>query len=96
MERLIESLVDYAGVVVPLLTLWAIVGLCTVQAGCRCVVTELLYYFVMIIVSVITLRTVLADDGCWLIHTVSLGVLIVAGVMQRPQSTEVPDWTLAD
>ncbi len=90
MERVIECIVDYAGFMVPLLALWAIAGLYSLRAGCQCVATELLFYCVMLLISGITVRTVLADHGCWLVHTASLGTMIVAGVMRRPEveSTE--------
>lgn len=85
MERAIDCIVDYAGFIVPLLALWAITGLYSLRAGCQCVASQLLFFFVMLVISGMTVRTVVVDDGCWLIHTASLGTMIVAGVMRRPE-----------
>ncbi len=84
MEQFIESIASSSGVLVPLLALWAIVGLYTQRSGCECVATQVLYLSVMLFIAGITIRTVMVDDGCWLVHTASLGVLVVSGVMRRP------------
>lgn len=91
MERVIECIVSYAGFIVPLLALWAIAGLYSLRAGCQCVATQLLFFSVMLLIAGITIRTVLANDGCWLVHTASLGVMVVAGVMRRPE-VETPQF----
>ncbi len=85
MERVIECIVDYAGFIVPLLALWAITGLYSQRAGCQCIGSQMLFFCVMLMISGMTVRTVIADHGCWLVHTASLGVMIVAGVMRRPE-----------
>lgn len=84
MERLIDVVVFCSSVLVPLLAVWAILGLYTLRSGCQCHVTQFLYFFVLLFVAGLTIRTVLANDNCWLIHTSSLGVMIVAGVLRRP------------
>ncbi|MDX1925358.1 MAG: hypothetical protein SFV81_02495 [Pirellulaceae bacterium] len=86
MEQFIESIASSAGILVPLLTVWAIVGLYTQRSGCQCVATQILYLSVMLFIAGITIRTVMVDDGCWLVHTASLGVLVVSGVMRRPEA----------
>jgi hypothetical protein len=86
LEQFIESIASSAGILVPLLTVWAIVGLYTQRSGCQCVASQILYLSVMLFIAGITIRTVMVDDGCWLVHTASLGVLVVSGVMRRPEA----------
>ena len=86
MEQFIESIASSAGILVPLLALWAIIGLYTQRSGGQCVATQVLYLSVMLFIAGITIRTVMVDDGCWLVHTASLGVLVVSGVMRRPEA----------
>lgn len=45
---------------------------------------ERLYFVMMIIVATGTLRTILADEPCWLLHTSSLCLMVVGAVF--PQS----------
>ncbi len=85
MEQFIESIASWAGILVPLLAVWAIVGLYTQRSGCQCVATQVFYLSVMVFIAGVTVRTVMVDDGCWLVHTASLGVLVVSGVMRRPE-----------
>lgn len=84
MDKLIEIILMSSGLLVPVLVVWAISGLYSLRSGCRCPLTEILYFAVMLFVAGLTVRTVLNNDCCWLIHTASLGVMIVAGVMRRP------------
>ncbi len=44
------------------------------------------YYCAMMIAAVITLRTILADDHCWLLHTASLCIMVLGAIF--PQSLE--------
>lgn len=85
MERMIEAIGYGATILVPLLALWAIASLYSLQTGRQCAVTECVYYVVLLLVSGVTLRTILADDSCWLVHTASLCAMVIAGVMRRPQ-----------
>ena len=41
---------------------------------------EACYFGAMIVASLITLRTILADDHCWLLHTASLGIMILGAI----------------
>jgi hypothetical protein len=41
---------------------------------------EACYFGAMIVASMITLRTILADDHCWLLHTASLGAMILGAI----------------
>lgn len=85
LEQFIEGIASCAGILVPLLAVWAIVSLYTQPTGCQCLATQVLYLSVIVFVAGVTVRTVMVDDGCWLVHTASLGVLVVFGVMRRPE-----------
>ena len=41
---------------------------------------EACYFGAMVVASMITLRTILADDNCWLLHTSSLGLMILGAI----------------
>ncbi len=84
MERLIDCVTYCSALLVPLLAVWAITCLYVLRSGYSCHVTQVVYFAALLLIAGITIRTVIADDGCWLIHTTSLGIMIVAGVMRRP------------
>ena len=84
MGMTLESVSYVAALLVPAIALWAIACLYTQAAGCKCHATEVGFFAALLMIAAITIRTVLVDDGCWLIHTSSLGVMIVAGVMRKP------------
>ncbi|MFN6400674.1 MAG: hypothetical protein ACK449_12330 [Planctomycetota bacterium] len=41
---------------------------------------EACYFGAMVVAAMITLRTILADDSCWLLHTSSLGLMILGAI----------------
>ena len=88
MERLIDCLVFCSGFTVPLLALWAIACLYTLRSGIQCYASQIIYFATLLMISGLTVRTVMADDGCWLAHTASLGVMVVFGVMRRPGESD--------
>ncbi len=45
------------------------------------VVSERLFYAVLLFLAGITLRTVAVNDPAWLLHTTSLGVMVVGGIV---------------
>ena len=92
MERLIESAAFCSVLVVPLLAMWAIAGLYIMRSGCQCMLTQIIYFMALLAIAGLTVRTVMANDGCWLIHTSTLGVMIVFGVMRRPAESESEVW----
>ncbi|MEZ6135913.1 MAG: hypothetical protein R3C53_13480 [Pirellulaceae bacterium] len=92
MQPFIEYFVLAAVLVVPLLALWAIAGLYSTRAGSPCHVTQVFYLATLLMIAGLTVRTVMANDSCWLIHTASLGIMIVFGVMRRPLGDA--DWDL--
>jgi L-asparagine transporter-like permease len=52
---------------------------------------EYAYYCAMILAAVITLRTIIADDHCWLLHTASFGMMVLGAVF--PHHTHEADWS---
>ena len=91
LEQFIEGIASWASVLVPLLAVWAIVGLYTQKAGCQCIATQILYFSMLLFVAGLTIRTVMIDDECLLVHTSTLGMMVVSGVMRRPNSV-TPDY----
>ena len=89
MEQFIDGIASWSSVLVPLLAVWAIAGLYTQKAGCQCAATQILYLAVLLFIAGLTIRTVIVDDECLLIHTSTLGVMVVSGVMRRPEESLV-------
>ncbi len=90
MDLAVDILANFPPLIVPMLALWAIVGLYSMPSGCHCGAAQVLYFSLLVLVSVITLRTISADDGHWLAHTSSLGIMVIAGVMRRPSAEPSP------
>ena len=44
---------------------------------------ERTFFTVMLIVACGTLRTILANDGCWLLHTGSLCVMVLGAIFPQ-------------
>ncbi len=96
MEPLINSVVMCSSFLVPALALWAIAALYMQRGDVECALTQLLYFGTLLLISFVTLRTITSNDGCWLIHTATLGITIVAGAMRRPVNAApryLPDFT---
>ncbi|MCR9296152.1 MAG: hypothetical protein NXI32_25845 [bacterium] len=87
MESLIGWIGNYSSILVPLCAVWAVACLYSLEAGRTCRVTEGLFFVALLLVAGCTVRTVLINDGCWLVNTASLGCLVVAGVMRRPEDS---------
>lgn len=86
MQRIVEQFVQWSGVLVPMMALWAIALVYTLKAGHDSTARHASFFFVMLVVASATLRTVLVNDGCWLVHTASLSTMILAGVLRRPDA----------
>lgn len=84
MEDLIGSICVCSSWLVPALALWAVASLYTQCGEKTCSVTEAGYFLALLVISGITIRTVMTDGNCWLVHTASLCIMVVAGVMRRP------------
>ncbi|MEO8271109.1 MAG: hypothetical protein ABI557_15415 [Aureliella sp.] len=97
MEPVINAIVGCSSFMVPVMALWAIVALYLQRDDCECTTTQLLYFGTLLLIAFITVRTMATNDSCWLIHTATLGITIVAGAMRRPADDArqfVPDLTL--
>ncbi len=75
--------VGWTTLLVPALALWAVIGLNTARSEAMRPWMDSIYFLVMILIAVLTWRTMSANDPCWLIHTTSLGTLIVFGVLPK-------------
>jgi hypothetical protein len=96
-QEIIECAVLCSGALVPMLAVWAVFCLFTVRSGYACHATEVLFFLVLLLVVGLTVRTMMTDGACWLVHTASLGTMIVAGVMRRPAAqAELGCWEGAD
>lgn len=96
MEPVINSVVMASSFMIPALAFWAIAALYMQRSDEDCRLTQLLYFGTLLIIACVTLRTMATNDGCWLIHTATLGITIVAGAMRRPCNAApryVPDFT---
>ncbi len=96
MEPAINAIVHMSSFMVPAIALWAIAALYMQRDDVECTWTQLLYFGTLLLISFVTLRTITTNDGCWLMHTATLGITIVAGAMRRPASAPpryVPDFT---
>jgi len=60
-------------------------------AGCECPVAQMVYFVAFLFVSGLTMRSVVVDDSAWLTQAASLGVLVVAGVLRKPQGARQVD-----
>jgi hypothetical protein len=75
-----ESFAGWFPLIVPMvsiLSLW-IARLCDDNRARA--VAERIYYVMMMVVATGTLRTMLADEPCWLLHTGSLCIMVVGAV----------------
>ncbi|MFN9715929.1 MAG: hypothetical protein ACK57G_19275 [Planctomycetota bacterium] len=41
---------------------------------------ERVYFIMMLVVATATMRTMLANEPCWLLHTASLGMMVVGAI----------------
>jgi hypothetical protein len=81
-------LADWAVVLVPALAIWAVLGAHSRRYADYRTLCDCLYFALMLIIAGLTLRTMSANDPCWLIHTASLGAMVVGGVVSYRDSSE--------
>ena len=74
--------------IVPALAVWAIIGINVYKGEAQRPAVDALYFTVMLVIAALTWRTMSLNDPCWLIHTASLGTMIVAGVLPRRSADE--------
>ena len=48
---------------------------------------ERIFYAAMLLVAWVALRTVLANEGCWLIHMASIGVMVLGATFPAGETT---------
>ena len=88
LEPLMQVFIDWVTLLVPALAVWAILGVHSYRCEGYGVVVDTLYFLCMLGIAAMTWRTMSQNDACWLIHTASLGAMIVAGVMPKRETEE--------
>jgi hypothetical protein len=75
-----ESFANWFPWIVPVLSLMGLwmARLCDDERARS--IAEHAYYCAMILAAVVTLRTILADDHCWLLHTTSFRVMVLGAI----------------
>jgi hypothetical protein len=84
----IEFLADNFVWLVPILAVGGLWLARSAMSDLERVWAERTYFAFLLIVACGTLRTILVDDPGWLLHTASLGLMIVGGIL--PTSALVP------
>jgi hypothetical protein len=87
-EQMFHSLSGCSVWLVPVVAMWGVACLYWGRFGGQAAMAQVVYFTCLFGIAGLTLRTVMANDGCWLIHTSTLGVMIVFGSMLRPSSDE--------
>ncbi len=88
-----QVFVDWTTLLVPAIATWAILGIHVYRCEHYRSIVDTLYFLAMILIAGLTWRTMNANESCWLIHTASLGIMIVAGVMPRKDAfDEAVNW----
>jgi hypothetical protein len=75
--------VYWSVLLVPALAIWAILGMNLARETHLEPVSDAMYFLIMLVIGALTWRTVETHDACFLIHTASLGIMIVYGVLPR-------------
>ena len=73
---------------VPALVVWAVIAINVYKGDAQRPAIDAIYFLAMLLIGALTWRTMSMNDPCWLIHTASLGIMIVAGVMPRRSVTD--------
>jgi hypothetical protein len=76
-EQLADCFAWFVPAIALLGVLIAICARCTSQK----LLAESVYFVLLLIAGCSTLRTILADDRCYFLHLVSLGVMIVGALL---------------
>lgn len=83
MELAMQVFVDWTALMVPALAVWAVIGIHVYRSEGQSALVDALYFLAMVVIAALTWRTMNANDSCWLIHTASLGTMIVGGVLPK-------------
>ena len=84
MEHVLFSLANCSLWLVPIIAMWSVVCLYWGHFGGHGTLAQAIYLTCLLAVAGLTVRTVMVDDGCWLMHTTTLGIMIVLGAMLKP------------
>lgn len=84
MEFVINLVAEYSGIVAPGVAVWATLMLHMQPKNINSSMVQIVYFFSLLFVALLTVRATLNHDPMWLISASSLGVLIVAGALKRP------------
>ncbi len=88
--------VYWSVLLVPALAAWAILGINVYRETQVQPWVDSLYFLIMLVIGALTWRTMETHDACFLIHTASLGIMIVFGVLPRRQAVdESVNWDVA-
>lgn len=80
--------VFWSVLLVPALAAWAIFGISACRETQLQPWVDSLYFLIMLVIGALTWRTMETHDACFLIHTASLGIMIVFGVLPRRQQVD--------
>ena len=88
--------VYWSVLLVPALAAWAIFGIAACRESQLQPWVDALFFLIMLVIGALTWRTMQTHDACFLIHTASLGIMIVYGVLPRRQAVdESVQWDVA-
>ena len=75
-------------VFLPLLGIWALIWskICHGEQARR---AERQFLLTLVVITIVTLRTVINCDDVWLVHTITLSVMIVGALVVPSQDTSV-------
>lgn len=95
MELLVATIGEYSFVVAPALVTWAIASLYIQAYGSTSAYSQTVFFVTLLAIGILTMRSMVLSEQHWLIHAVSLGVLIVAGALRRPVENPSTAWTIS-
>ncbi|WP_372721879.1 hypothetical protein [Novipirellula sp.] len=88
MSDLSQTLRIVDAIILPLLAL-AILCLSKVSHGDLARWSERQFYIALLVMTFVTMRTVALSGDAWLVHTGTLGIMIIGSLVVRTQGTPV-------
>lgn len=83
----IDALVSWFPYLVPMIALLGLwIARCSSAPHVRCI-AERAFFALLIVVAGGTLRTMMADDHCWLLHTLSFAIMVVGAIVPGAPKT---------
>ena len=83
MDLVLQFFVDWLAFLVPALAVWAVIGIHVYRSDFHQPTIDAIYFAAMLVIGALTWRTMSGNDSHWLVHTASLGIMIVGGVMHK-------------